>query len=156
MRARIVCALVLAVACGGDPPSHDRQAEVVRAGAAVMPFDLDRTTHVFETTEWGGLQQVVSDDGDAEQIRAVREHLAEEAARFAAGDFHDPAAIHGHDMPGLHDLVTGHERLEVDYADIEGGGEIRYASEDPGLVEAIHAWFAAQLTDHGSHARPHR
>lgn len=134
-------------------PSNQRQADVAAAGAEVMPFDLDRSTHVFETTPTGGLQTVVSDDGDEDQIEAIRSHLAEEADRFSRGDFHDPAMIHGDDMAGMHTLVTGADRLTIEYQDVDGGGEIRYSSEDPALVEAIHQWFAQQLTDHGEHAR---
>ncbi len=143
-------------ACGGEEPSADlaeRRAAVAEAGAAVMPFDLDRTTHVFEKLEDGGRQQVVADSEDSEQVRLIREHLSHEAERFAAGDFHDPAMIHGEDMAGLHALVVGHERLTIQYGEIERGAQIRYSSDDPELVAAIHAWFDAQLRDHGDHAR---
>ena len=50
----------------------------------------------------------------------------------------------------------GHERLSVEYGEIDRGAEIVYRSEDPSLVAAIHAWFDAQLRDHGEHARAHR
>lgn len=134
----------------------DRLEEVAAAGASVMPFDLDASTHVFEKTANGGLQQVVSDTQDAEQIALIRDHLREEAERFAAGDFHDPAMIHGEAMPGLHDLVMGHEGLTIEYGEVEAGGQIRYSSDDPDLVAALHAWFDAQLRDHGEHAQAHR
>ena len=81
MKPLILCVCALAVACGGETAVEDRHTEVARAGAAVMPFDLDRTTHIFETTERGGLQQVLSDDGDPEQIRSIREHLSDEVLR---------------------------------------------------------------------------
>lgn len=135
-----------------DADLQQRQAEVAEAGADVMPFDLDATTHVFDKLPDGGLQTVVADTEDAEQIALIRGHLAEEAERFARGDFHDPAMIHGDDMPGLHALVMGHEGLEITYAEVERGAEIRYRSEDPPLVEALHQWFDAQLMDHGEHA----
>jgi hypothetical protein len=149
----MACALG-ASACADQDPA-DREAQVAEAGREVMPFDLDATTHVFEKLDEGGLQTVVADTDDAEQIALVRAHLSEEAERFARGDFHDPATIHGEDMAGLHALVTGHERLSITYREVERGGEIRYASEDPSLVEAIHAWFDAQVADHGAHAQPH-
>ncbi len=144
-------AIGLASGCDSDTLA-DRQASVAEAGAEVMPFDLERTTHVFEKRPDGGLQTVVSDDGDPEQIRLIRAHLAEEGERFSRGDFHDPATLHGHDMPGLHELVMGHDRMTVSWADVEDGAEIRYTSEDADMVDAIHAWFDAQLRDHGSHA----
>lgn len=143
---------VWAIAACGDEPAESRQEEVAAMGSMVMPFDLERTTHVFEKTDFGGLQTVVSDDGDAEQIELIRSHLAEEAERFSRGDFHDPSMIHGDDMAGLHALVTGYEKLEVAYAEVEAGAEIMYSSDDAALVEAIHQWFDAQLSDHGDHA----
>ena len=36
---------------------------------------------------------------------------------------------------------------------MSGGELILYTTEDPSMVEAIHVWFDAQLSDHGHHAR---
>jgi mono/diheme cytochrome c family protein len=144
----------LAVGCGSATP--DRQEQVAEIGAEVMPFDLERTTHIFEKLESGGLQQVVSDDGDGEQIELIRMHLADEAARFSRGDFHDPAMIHGDDMAGLHELTTGAERLTINYSDVEGGGQVLYTAEDDALVTALHTWFDQQVADHGTHAQVER
>lgn len=135
---------------------EERRAQVAATGAQVMPFDLDATTHVFEKTEFGGIQQVVADAADPRQVALIREHLEVEAERFARGDFHDPAMIHGEHMAGLHQLVQGHERLSIEYSEIDDGGQILYRAEDPGLVAAIHVWFDAQLRDHGDHASGHR
>ena len=66
--------LWFATGCNSAP--QDRQEQVAEAGMQVMPFDLERTTHIFEKLENGGLQQVVSDDGDAEQIALIRMHLS--------------------------------------------------------------------------------
>lgn len=148
--------LIVAAAACATSSLERRQADVAAAGRSVMPFDLDATTHVFEKLEDGGLQTVVADTEDPEQVALIRGHLAEEAERFARGDFHDPAMIHGDDMAGLHALMMGYQRLSIVYREVERGAEIRYRSEDPALVEAIHAWFDAQLRDHGQHAQPHR
>jgi hypothetical protein len=157
-RIRLVALLssVAAMAACGGTQQGPRQAEVAAAGAEVMPFDLAATTHVFEKLEEGGLQTVVADTDDAEEISLIREHLSEEAERFARGDFNDPAMIHGDDMPGLNALVMGHDRLQVRYQEVARGAEIRYSSEDPTIVQALHEWFDAQLSDHGGHARSHR
>jgi len=161
--ALIATLTLAAVGCGGAEPASQaaselaqRQASVAEAGADVMPFDLDETTHVFEKTDSGGLQQVVADSSDPDQVRLIREHLTEEAERFARGDFHDPQMIHGEGMPGLHDLILGHEKISVQYSEIDRGAQIVYATDDPDLVGAIHAWFDAQLHDHGEHAQSHR
>jgi hypothetical protein len=137
-------------------PDNDRLAEVVQKGSMVMPFDLDATTHVFDKTADGGVQQVVSDVDDPQQVALIREHLNDLAKRFAAGNFHDPEMIHGSAMPGLHELVVGHERIAIAYSEIESGAQIIYSTEDKELVKAIHSWFDAQLSDHGDHAMSHR
>jgi hypothetical protein len=148
--------LTLAVVACGSSELDRRRADVAEAGSVVMPFNLEETTHVFEQTPTGGLQTVVADADDAEQVALVRAHLAEEAGRFARGDFHDPAMIHGDDMAGMHMLSTGYERMSITYREIERGGEISYESEDPELVDALHLWFEAQLRDHGDHAQAQR
>lgn len=131
----------------------DRLEEVATRGAQVMPFDLERTTHRFEPRSNGGVQTVVADDpGDSEQVDWIRGHLAREAERFSAGDFGDPATIHGGEMPGLAELRVGVDRIELRYEDVRAGARILYKTDDPLLVQAIHDWFDAQLTDHGPHA----
>jgi len=140
-------------ACGGGGPAADRQVQVAERGREVMPFDLDATTHTFTETDAGGVQTVTADDpGDDRQIELIRSHLRDERARFSRGDFDDPAAIHGHDMPGLAELVAGHDRITVTYAEDPAGAVLVYATDDPRLVGAIHAWFERQLLDHGDHA----
>jgi len=130
-----------------------RQEEIAEAGAQVMPFDLEKTTHIFEKTETGGVQQVVADDpNDADQIVLIREHLAEEATAFQRGDLSDPADIHGEEMPGLKDLEAGANEIDIRYADLPDGARITYESDDPALVAALHAWFDAQTSDHGDDA----
>jgi hypothetical protein len=42
--------------------------------------------------------------------------------------------------------------LQVAYADIPNGGGISYRARDAEMIDAIHAWFAAQRSDHGAHA----
>ena len=59
------------VACAADP---ERQAEVGRRGADVMPFSLKATTHIFTKSRDGGTQRIIAKDGShARQIQRVRE-----------------------------------------------------------------------------------
>jgi len=89
-------------------PDAGRQTQVAANGGQVMPFDLNRTTHTFTDLPDGGRETVTANDpGDAEQIALVRAHLQAEARKFTAGDFSDPANIHGCDMPGLAQLQEG-------------------------------------------------
>jgi hypothetical protein len=119
-----------------------------------MPFDLDRTTHVFAKRKNGGVQIVLADREGSVDVASIRGHLREEAAAFRRGEFTDPAAIHGMEMPGLAELSSGFRRIRIRYVDVPAGGRIRYSSDDPALVRALHAWFDSQLIDHGARAMP--
>jgi hypothetical protein len=135
--------------------SADRQAQVAERGQSVMPFDLDRTTHQFVKTGSGGVQTVVADDPrDGSQVGLIRQHLQQEADRFRRGDFTDPAAIHGDQMPGLTVLRASPGLITVEYAATSDGARITYASDDTAAIDALHAWFDAQVSDHGAHATP--
>ncbi|MDP9487718.1 MAG: aspartate carbamoyltransferase [Actinomycetota bacterium] len=138
----------------GAPASQEtRQEEIAEKGARVMPFDLEETTHVFEKTRTGGVQEVVADDpNDAEQVALIREHLEEEAAAFRRGDLSDPSQIHGEEMPGLEELEEGAEEIDIRYSELPDGAKIEYEASDPALVAALHDWFDAQVSDHGGQA----
>lgn len=132
------------------------QAEVAARGAEVMPFDLDQTMHHFGPQPDGGVQTVVArDPANTAQIALIREHLQTESTRFAAGNFSSPVAIHGHTMPGIAELEAGADRIAITYTDLPDGGQISYITTDPALVDAIHRWFEAQVSDHGDHATDH-
>ena len=139
-------------------PAHatdaQRQAEVARLGADVMPFSLAATTHVFSKTRDGGTQRVVAKRAsDTAQVRLVREHLRLIRAQFLKGDFSGPSHIHGDQMPGLVALQAAKPgRIAIVYKDVAAGAELRFRTGDPRLVEALHDWFDAQLTDHGADA----
>ncbi len=133
--------------------AQTRQEEVAGRGAKVMPFDLEQTMHVFQKLEDGGLQKVVVKDPlNKKQIALIQAHLKQEADKFRKGDFSDPAKIHGESMPGLAELKAGASKIDIRYAALPDGAQIRYKAKDPKLVMAIHEWFAAQLSDHGHHA----
>ena len=162
----LLAALAFGVGCGGTGTEHgarhdhaghgagkERRDAVAERGREVMPFDLERTTHRFEERPDGGKQTVVADDArDRRQVVLIRAHLAEEAARFRRGDFADPARIHGERMPGLAELRAGAGRVSVRYAPEPSGASLRYTTKEPKLVTALHAWFRAQVRDHGRHA----
>jgi hypothetical protein len=157
-------ALIAAAGCGGDGADgarsgpqerSDRQDEVARRGAEVMPFDLEATTHHFEPTGDGLVQTVVADDpGDTEQVELIRAHLAEEAERFSRGDYGDPETIHGEAMPGLRELEAAAGAVTVDHESLDDGARLTFTTDDPALVDALHRWGEAQVADHGHHAEP--
>jgi len=130
-----------------------RENEVAQRGAAVMPFSLRATTHIFTKTADGGIQQVVAKHPDPKQVALIRGHLAMIAQQFSAGNFEGPEAIHGDDMPGLAVLRGATPgALKIEYRDLPEGGEIVYHSNDARLAAALHEWFDAQLSDHGHDA----
>jgi hypothetical protein len=135
--------------------SDARLDEVARRGSHIMPFNLDRTIHVFTPTPSGGIQQVLAKEtGDTHQIALVRSHLMEMADAFRAGDFSAPESIHGADMPGLNRLKEATPgQIQVEYRELPEGAQIKYSTAKSGLVEAIHTCFEAQLSDHHRHAR---
>ncbi len=151
---RIAFAFFLSFPLAGQAADPGRQAEVARRGAEVMPFSLDATTHVFTKTAQGGIQRVVAKDpGDVPQVRMVREHLREIETQFRRGDFSGPSHIHGNDMPGLEQLeAAAPGAISIAYRKVRGGAELSYRTADPQLVSALHAWFDAQLSDHGKDA----
>ncbi|MEX0953480.1 MAG: hypothetical protein WDZ26_06585 [Nitriliruptoraceae bacterium] len=149
----VLAAVALAACASEADASADHQADVAERGSQVMPFDLDATTHRFASTETGLVQTITAHDpDDGEQIALIREHLEEEAARFAQGDLDDPATIHGDDMPGLADLRSGATDIDIEFETRDDGARLTYTTEDPELVEALHQWGAAQVSDHGDHA----
>jgi hypothetical protein len=148
-----VAAVALAVSCLA--PAQTMQEHVHGHGHEVMPFDLGKTVHIFRMTEDGGTQKVVvrGDTPQPDQVRMIQQHLRMEAAEFQKGNFGDPAHLHGAGMPGLQQLQAGASRIEIRYAPLPNGAEIRFRTNDIGLVTAVHRWFGAQLSEHGADAR---
>ncbi len=155
--ASLSAALLIAVSAQAVEKAGDaRLDEIAQRGSHVMPFNLEQTTHIFSKTEKGGLQQVIAkDSSNVEQIKLIREHLSKISKEFVQGDFSNPAKIHGENMPGLAELKTAKpDQIKVIYKELPNGAEIDYSTDVPKLIEAIHQWFDAQLSDHARHAIP--
>jgi len=121
---------------------------------SVMPFDISKTVHIFKMTEFGGVLRVMAKDpGATDQIALIQQHLQHEARSFQLGNYSDPKKLHGDEMPGLKDLEAGTSRIKVSYAAVPSGAEIRFETTDLHLLTALHRWFGAQLSEHGSDAR---
>lgn len=134
--------------------AQSAQEHVHQMAHSVMPFDIDKTIHIFRMTESGGVQQVIAKDAGAnDQIAFIQQHLKHESERFQNGDYSDPATLHGAEMPGLQDLRAGASAIKVSYGAHPVGAEIRFETSDLHLITAIHRWFGAQLSEHGADAR---
>lgn len=139
-----------------EPASEQRLDEVAERGSHVMPFDLEKNTHIFSKTDTGGIQHVIAkDQSDSEQINLIRLHLSEIAKAFKQGDFSNPEKIHSATMPGLAELRAAKPgQIKIVYQELPDGAEITYATHIEKLKLAIHQWFDAQLSDHARHAVP--
>ena len=151
-----VIAAGLAVAMGVTPAlSQTKQEHVHQMGQTVMPFDLSKTMHIFRMTDSGGVQSVVAKDAnDKDQIGLIRQHLQHEATAFERGDYADPTSLHGTSMPGVSELASHHQEINVSYSELPLGAAITFETQDRHLVTSVHRWFGAQLSEHGSDARP--
>lgn len=151
--AVMMTAVLSTAAYAQQSASSARLDEVAERGRHVMPFHLDKTLHIFNKTQHGGVQQVIAKQAtDSEQIGLIRQHLLEISERFKQGDFSRQQIIHGDNMPGLQDLSANYRNIRFDYRPLPNGAEIEYAAEDTALVDAIHRFFNAQLSDHAHHA----
>jgi hypothetical protein len=131
-----------------------QQEHVHHMSHSVMPFDLTKTLHLFKMTESGGIQKViVRDAADTDQIALIQHHLQMESEQFQHGDYSDPAALHGTDMPGLKELQIGAHHIKISYTPLPNGAEITFETTDLHLLTALHRWFGAQLSEHGTDAK---
>lgn len=146
-----ILALSPLFASAADP---QREADVAKRGAEAMPFDLQATQHAFLNTRNGGKQRVVARDAhDVKQTQLIRQHLRDIASEFRRGDFGGPERIHGPDMPGLQVLKSAKPGdLAIAFNEVPAGAELTFRASKPGLVQALHAWFDAQRSDHGHDA----
>lgn len=157
--SRFLAYLSVAAACAvalQDRPAAGQsiQEHVHAKGQSVMPFDLDRTVHIFRMTDSGGVQSVVAKDAhDKDQIGLIRQHLRHEAEAFQRGDYTDPISLHGATMPGVSELKSHHVEVTVSYSELPAGAALTFKTPDPHLVTAIHRWFGAQLSEHGADAK---
>lgn len=154
--ALAVILLAIIIFASNQKSLQNRQEQIHEMGSSVMPFDLDKTTHIFQRTDTGGLQQIrIKNKEDKDQITLIQSHLKKEAERFARGDFDDPSNLHGKNMPGLSILKNSADAFTVEYSDLPDGGQIIYTTDDDDVLNALHMWFMAQMTDHGPDAMDH-
>jgi len=149
----MVTAAILLFAHSGTL-AETKQEQVHHMSHHVMPFEMSKTIHIFRMTESGGVQKVLArEPGEAHQIMLIRQHLRDEAKKFGQGDYSDPAKLHGADMPGLAELRANPSKVQVSYAELPAGAQLKFETRDLNLLTAIHRWFGAQLSEHGADAR---
>jgi hypothetical protein len=98
------------------------------------------------------MQVRVKNPQDQEQINLIRAHLKQEQENFVNADFSDPKTLHGENMPGLSVLSQSQGQFTSEYQDLEDGAQLTFKTQKPEIINALHMWFMAQMTDHGSDA----
>jgi hypothetical protein len=130
---------------GGD--AH--HAVVKSHGDEAMGFPHDKTTHHFRLAENGGAIEVrVNDIKDSANIDAIRAHLAHIAQFFSDGDFSIPMFVHDSIPPGVTTMKLLKEKIHFAFEQIDAGGRVSIASEDPVARAAIHDFLRFQIKDH--------
>jgi hypothetical protein len=167
--SKAIIALVLVVAVPGsiaqkqsDPktpcPMHEshmgmdaHHATVERHGDEAMGFPHDKTMHHFRLAENGGAIEVTANDPkDSPNIEAIRMHLEHIARSFSEGDFSIPMFVHDSIPPGVTTMKLMKEKIHFAYEQIDAGGRVSIATEDPIARAAIHDFLRFQITDHGT------
>ncbi len=76
LAASATVAGIVFVGSSSNQKTSNRQAEVAERGANVMPFDLEKTTHIFQASSDGGVEIILANDpSDNQQIKLVQQHL---------------------------------------------------------------------------------
>ncbi len=118
----------------------------------LLPYAVDQALEGFAKTPDGGVMQiVVKPSGDETQIKPMQQYLRQTAKEYGKGDFSSTERFHGTDMPGLAQMKSAKTgEIRYQYKALRNGGQIRFSTEYPQLLEALHAWIEAQIKEHGN------
>jgi hypothetical protein len=166
---RMLTASVLLIvtlgACSSSPPDEGAQSSAGQVdadfdalqerGETAMGVDQYTSTHLFDALPDGGRIELQRDDDDPAGVDRIREHLRQVALDFADGDFSDPTFVHQQEMPGTAVMALRKDAIVYTFASLPRGAEVRITTEDPGAIEAIHQFMAAQRMDHRAGGHDH-
>lgn len=158
--------LLTAMSACSSPPQDDGEgaphalsdsafADLQARGEVTMGVDQYTSTHLFDDLPDGARIELQRNEDDPAGVAQIREHLQHIARAFAAGDFSDPAAVHGHEMPGTEVMAEKKELITYSYAPLPRGGEVRITTSDPDALRAIHRFTAAQRGEHRAAGQTH-
>lgn len=128
-----------------------RDADLKKRGADAMGFDQDAAAHRFRVLADGGAIEVSAKDAANVAVRgAIRAHLREVAAQFSLGIFDKPVATHAEVPPGVDTMQALKARITYAYEQTDAGGRVRITTGDASALEAVHAFLAYQIKEHGT------
>jgi hypothetical protein len=137
----------------GSKSRRSRGGDAESLSSKSKPFDPRKTKQIFQLLLNGGLQTVIIiNPADEEQIALIQTRLKEQAERFQKGDFSDSLIIPGTEMPGVAEMQLGVKQITIRYDPLSDGGQISYSSANPELVNSIHRWLMAQLSEQSKNA----
>jgi hypothetical protein len=132
-----------------DKSADQRFTEMQARGAQSMGFDQSKATHHFRTLEDGGAIEVtVNDASDNADLPAIRNHLAQIAKQFAAGDFSSPMMTHAEMPPGAAEMQKLKDKIAYTYEEMPGGARVRITTGDPNALAAVHKFLGYQIKEH--------
>ena len=135
-----------------DPQSHQQHmADVKQHGAEAMGFDQEKTTHHFRLYKDGGAVEVAAKDpADTASIGQIRDHLKQQAKKFAAGDFGAPQHTHGQVPPGVETMTRLRSKIQYDFQSTKRGGRLHITTTDAQALAAVHDFLRFQIKDHAT------
>ena len=126
-----------------------KDADLEHRGGEAMGFDQAATVHHFVLTPDGGAIEVtVKNAGDEASLNAIRTHLKEIAAQFAAGDFEKPLMTHGELPDGVAEMTAGKNAISYVFESLPQGGRVRITTTDSKALTAVHRFLQYQIREH--------
>lgn len=123
-------------------------AALQKRGETYMGVDQYTSTHAFEDLADGGRIMLGRDSTDSAGVATIRSHLQQITRAFRDGDFNIPMLVHAEHVPGTDVMARRHERIEYEFSEVPGGGQIRIRTSDPMALTAVRAFLAFQRDEH--------
>jgi len=139
-----------------EEPDAGKHAAKNTSAHHLLPYSVDQALEGFAKTANGGIMQIVAKpDSESKQIKLMQQYLRQTAMEYGKGDFSSTERFHGVDMPGLAQMKAAKaNEIRYEYKALQNGGQIVFSTEDPQLLNALHAWIEAQIKEHGNAVLP--
>lgn len=126
---------ILAVTSGCGLASSEVEQE-----EAVQDTTFEPPEHTLEKTNNGAVHMIVaSSDMDSSQVDDLKEIVQFISEEDSSGQEPDLVELYG-EKPGLTLLQEKRNEYTVDYIETENGAGLKFSSDDPEVVAALHQW----------------